>query len=41
MNRDPDKSTDQPDVDPVRAAIVHAVLVAGFLAVHFGVVPLW
>lgn len=28
-------------VDPVRAAIVHAVLVAGFLAVHFGVARLW
>lgn len=31
----------RPGIDPVRAAIVHAVLVAGFLAVHFGVARLW
>jgi hypothetical protein len=27
--------------DPVKSAIFLAVLVAGFLAVHFGVAPIW
>lgn len=28
-------------VDPIATLILHAVLVAGFLAVHFGVARLW
>lgn len=30
-----------PKIDPLKAIAFHAVLVAGVLAVHFGVVPLW
>jgi hypothetical protein len=35
------EAKDEPQFDLVKATIVHGVLVAGFLAVHFGVVRLW
>lgn len=36
-----DRKPDAPRIDPIHAAIVHVILVAGFLAVHFGVARLW
>ena len=41
MERHPELRGENPPVDPIRTAIVHAVLVAGFLLVHFGVTRLW
>lgn len=29
------------EIEPIKALIFHGILVAGFLAVHFGVAPLW
>lgn len=35
------ESASKAGIDPLRNAIFHAVLVAGILAVHFGVYRLW
>lgn len=35
------ESARKSEIDPLRNAIFHVVLVAGILAVHFGVYPLW
>ncbi|MBX9862854.1 MAG: hypothetical protein K2Y42_08885 [Hyphomicrobium sp.] len=39
--QDLERNAAPPRVDPVTALVVHGVLIAGILAVHFGVAPLW
>lgn len=41
MDMKPRREMEDLPVDPVKAAIVQALLVIGFLAVHFGVARLW
>ena len=41
MDMKTQRETEDVPVDPIKAAIVQALLVIGFLAVHFGFVPLW
>jgi hypothetical protein len=38
---DPERDATAPAITPAKALVFHGVLVAGFLAVHFGVAPLW
>lgn len=41
MDMKPRREAEDVPVDPLKAAIVQALLVIGFLAVHFGFARLW
>ena len=41
MDMKPRPEAEEAPVDPIKAAIVQAILVIGFLAVHFGFARLW
>ncbi|HEX2841067.1 hypothetical protein [Hyphomicrobium sp.] len=38
---DPRHSAEEPNHDPIGTAVFLAVLIAGFLLVHFGAMSLW